>query len=310
MTKYILLLCLALSTFSTFAKNYYADCDGCSSYKMKQLAESVYLPYGTAIVDIFDKSDKEYRRYKLSKVFIDDFIAVTKATEISYDYNVKKAFGEYVDASNNAKDAASLIGSIRVDFWGQSTHAIVESYSSNGTCEATPVTKDQITAHNVIRSSQNRRLIFHALKEIADYDVGTKLQLAGAKYGKFAGLLETSKSQLVAGAAGAISKVDLNTIKIPMADGGFVVGSLDFNSETFVVDTAVDGDCNTIPLEPPKFGTTFNVSTVSGDNRLIEHLTDMLGGQLYIPSCRKQVKVCTGVNGQITNCTNICFRYE
>lgn len=81
--KNILLIFLTLS-YNLSAKEFYTTCNSCSSYQMKQKAESIFIQsYDSSYANIFDESDKEYRRYRLSTGFVDDMIQVTIASETS-----------------------------------------------------------------------------------------------------------------------------------------------------------------------------------------------------------------------------------
>ena len=66
---------------------------------MKQTAEAIVIPpYGPSYVSVFDESDKEYRRYRLSTTNIEDFIPVTIAIEIANNADIEQSFSQYVDA--------------------------------------------------------------------------------------------------------------------------------------------------------------------------------------------------------------------
>ena len=155
---------------------------------MKQKAQSLYVaPYGASYASIFDETDKEHRRYKLTTTFIDDGIQVTSAREVTPFTDVVQAFNDYVDAKNNALNSISSIDSVELDPEGNVENLArsafgISTYTLDD-CKANEVSSDTKTAHDYVSSSSNRRVLFYKLMNMLDSHTGGTIAEAALKYG-------------------------------------------------------------------------------------------------------------------------------
>jgi len=317
--KNILCLLLLILSYSLSAKEFYSTCNSCSSYQMKQKAESIFIqPYGTSYANIFDESDKEYKRYRLSTGFIDDMIQVTMATETSSFSDVQTAFNEYVNAINTAYSSISTIDSLEIkNDGGVSPQSLSVKFSSgistmsadSEECQAIPVSDGDLTAHDYVSKSQNRRILFNNIKAYLDNRTQNAITAMEYKFASLITTLEGHDNLIVSTASSILGTLDLTSIELEMPDGGFVKGHLNFKSKSFDIEIAVDGDCWDVPLNADEVESRYEMSTSGGADKMIE-LLEGYGGRLNVPVCQKETKVCTGIHNQTLSCHSICFQWR
>ncbi len=318
--KHIFLFILLTASSHLFAKEFYTTCNNCSSYQMKQTAEAIVIPpYGPSYVSVFDESDKEYRRYRLSTTNIEDFIPVTIAIEIANNADIEQSFSQYVDAMRKADDVVSNITSLEVSDSIQIQSLSMKSTISSsaksmgdGQCEAKEVNSGDLTAHDYVSSSRNRRLLFHTVKLILDAQGNGEVSEAVSMFEGFMVKLENTGSTAVNMTSAVLGVLDLRSHKLNMPDGGFITGSLNFNTQSFDIAVATDGNCYDIPTDADKVESEYIMATAGSTESMIDTLIG-LGGSLHsaqIPVCQREIKVCTGVNGVVTSCTSVCFSWR
>ncbi len=316
MKNVFFLLILALSC-GLSAKEFVITCNSCSSYQMKQKAESIYIqPYAISYANIFDEESKTYKRYKLTSGYIDDMILVTMATEDSILPDVQSAFYEYIDAMKDASSSLSTISTLEIDSDGgisSQSHRNTRNFTtmniSSVHCQATPVSSGDLTAHDYVSSSQNRRVLFNKLKSAFDNETGGKVAIALLKYGSLITKLEGHSNKMVSMVGSTLGLLDVSQIKMNTADGGFIKGYMNFKSESFDIAVATDGDCNDIPTSAGNAESMYSTSTGGGADKMIDLLLSY-GGRRNVPVCQKETKVCTGISGQTLSCYSICFQWR
>jgi hypothetical protein len=284
---------------------------------MKQKAQSIFIkPFDISYANIFDESDKEYKRYKLFTQYIDDGIQVTMTTETSKFSDVQTAFNEYVNAMNTASSSILTIDSLeienngRLSFQsGKYSKGIIAMGAGSEECKATPVSPGSLTAHDYVSSSRNRGILFNKVKTSLNSKAGGAIATASLKYGTLISKLKDRGNHLVSVAGSVLGVLDITQIKLNTADGGFLKGYMNFKSESFDIAVATDGDCNDIPINANNLESSYTTTTNSGADKMIELLLGY-GGRLSLPVCQKETKVCTSVNGQTLGCSLVCFQWR
>ncbi|WP_042153662.1 MULTISPECIES: hypothetical protein [unclassified Pseudoalteromonas] len=95
--KYLITLTLVLLSGLASAKTYVKSCNGCYDHQYKSVALDMRTVKGDEVY-VSDSVNKIIKRYRISIVYIEDYIPVPTATEYSVDSDIRAKFLETISA--------------------------------------------------------------------------------------------------------------------------------------------------------------------------------------------------------------------
>ena len=251
------------------------------------------------------------------------------AYEITVDNSVWDAFSELPIARTNAinflhdktylvDETGNVTGHVaysplQIENSMSAKNSAMSTSSLTDDCVATPVSDDDMTAHDYVNNSQNRRELFNKLKtNISTGDQLGYVALYAIKYSDFVRVLENSQDGFLSTVGSVLGYLNVNNFSLATVDGGRMNGYLDFDQQTFQITSAFDGDCNDIPLDTGGLSGEYNFSYRGGAERMGD-LLDSYGSTNdyeWNPRCANYQTACTGTSGVSMVCHTICTQWE